>query len=674
MSDGRRPCPSRAGPGVRELLVPASASAAQHVVDDDRRGVPERRVHRDRRRGRRGGAAVTRSPSATAAYLRGRRRGRARPRSRSTSRSTLRGAGAGRGLRRADGRPRRRGAEPARRGRQHHLRRRRSTRDISGITVFGANRHVEAGVAYLNADGKVSSVEIVDLVRRRAVRRRHRRRLLRLGQRGRPRCARSTLEDSLVEGYDAAGVVVDAALANGTSRTSSATFGLFALLNGNRVTGAGARRRDRRPGRLPRPQPRQHGGDRERVHRQLRRGHRRAELDQHVADALQPQQHPAQPDRLPPRGGVRRLHAGPGPHEPLPARRDRRTGGARRWARRPTTSPAAATRPAARSPRRSGCTATAGCPTRPTASTSGDFLTRPAPVPTPLGAFHDAQPTVSITAPAPGTKLGAGRAGDDHGDRSDDIGVHDVTFLRGDQVLAVDARRRTRATYTPQGEEAWTAQSIVAMATDSRGQSGGDAVSVGASDDAAPTSSCCRPERRAGGGYALYRDRRPTTAASGRSRSSSTASSVCVDRHGAVHAARSPRSSCRAAASTVVAIATDTAGQTSTDIGDAAAARPAQAARAERCSADAGRRERVRRRPAPAARAGSSDRDGCARQGRGDAAPARRGRRPRAGASSDRDCRYDATLRGAGATAAIASTARFLGNDVLRPVSAEPSG
>ena len=219
MTDGRRPCRVALAVGVR------AADRTRERVRRPARGrrrparVPERGLHRDRRRGRRGGAGDTISvcdgeyyegasgPGATALTI--------------DKPLTLRGAGAGRvyvgpsatspppspNLRDAGG---------------NIISVVGVDADLSGMTIHGAGRHVEAGVAYLNADGSGQE--------RRDRRPRARpgsstgvdgRRLLRLGQRGRRACVPSRCEDSLVEGYARRGrVVVDAALADGTSRTA----------------------------------------------------------------------------------------------------------------------------------------------------------------------------------------------------------------------------------------------------------------------------------------------------------------------------------------------------------------------------------------------------------------------------------------------------------------------
>ena len=539
--------------------------------------------------------------------------------------------------------------------------------DLSGMTIHGAGRHVEAGVAYLNADGKVSSVEIVDLVRP-------------AGQfdggtgvgyfawgNEADNLRSVTLEDSLIEGYDAAGVVVDAALADGTSRTSSAT-GLFALLTGNRVTGAGA------GGGVA-------GQDGYRV---LNRASTvaienaftdNADAGIDVQNSISTSQTRFNINSIQ-RNRVGFRHEAVFAVCPLdPGRTNRyRLDALQNWWGSPQ-GPSTDDTPGRGDPVSGSLTSPTGCnpatPVVPDATDRVDFrdyLQRPAPVPTPLGRFHDAQPTVAITAPAAGTKLTPGTPVTIAANAADDIGVHDVTFLRGGQVLAVDREAPYTATYTPQGEEAWSAQSIVAVATDSRGQSTGAAVSVGASDDGAPSIELARPDRLGGGTYALS-----ATAGDDRGVKQVTffldGEVACVDATAPYTCIVEPEF-VPGGRLGIVAIAEDTAGQTSTDIRTLKLPdriRP----RGLTLRADLWRRTvtadgRLRLPD------GVDDRDGC--RGKVLVTVRRRGEIvDRDRVKVGRDCRYDAELKlRDGGRHRV--TARFLGNDVLRPVAADPIG
>ena len=660
MIDRRRSRRTALALACLSLLAPASASAAQHVVDDDRMECPSA-----------GFTAIADAIAAAApgdtvsvcdgAYL----EGAAGPGATALTIDkplTLRGAGAGRVYVGPAGDLA--AAAPDAHDAAGNIISVVGVRaDISGLTIHGAGRHVEAGVAYLNADGKVSSVEIVDLVRP-------------AGQfdgvtgvgylawGGEADRLRSvTLEDSLIEGYDAAGAVVDAAPAAGGSRTSS-SFGVFALLTGNRITGAGA------GGGIA-------GQD---GYRLLNRASTvaienaftdNADAGIDVQNSISTSQtrfniNSIQRNRV----GFR--------HEAAfaictqdPGRTNRyRLDAVQNWwgsPAGPSTDDVAGRGDAVSGTLAAptGCTATTGTPDTTDRLDFRRYLQRPAPVPTPLGKFQDAQPTVAITAPAAGTKLVAGTPVTITADAADDIGVREVTFLRGDQVLAVDREAPYAATYTPQGEEAWSAQSIVAVATDSRGQSTAAAVSVGASDDAGPVVALDRPIRD-GYGYFLA-----ATATDDRGVAQVTffvdGERECVDTT-APYTCRVSPDFVPGGKLSVVAIATDTAGQTGTDLRSLRF--PDRIwPRELTLRADLSRRTveaagRLRLPP------GVDDRDGC----RGRVVVTLRRRDVIVGRKRvklDRDCRYDAALKVRN-DGRHRVTARFQGNDILRPASANP--
>lgn len=535
--------------------------------------------------------------------------------------------------------------------------------DISGITVFGSNRHVEAGVHYLNSDGKVSSVEIVDMVRPGMY----------TGVTGvgffawgnEANDLRSvTVEDSLVENYDAAGIVVDAALENGSTRASSST-GLFALLTGNRVSGAGAGAGIA-------------GQDGYRVLNRVSTvavenaftDNSDAGIDvQNSANTSQTRFNLNNIQRN--RVGFR--------HEAAftictndPGRTSKyRLDAVQNWWGSPL-GPSTDDVPGRGDPASGNLAAPTGC-TAPTglADTTDrvdfrEFLLRPSPVPTPLTRFVDRQPTVDITGPAVGTTLSPYTPVQVTASAADDIGVHDVTFLRGDEVLAVDTQAPYEVVYTPDEAQAWTNQSIVAVVTDSRGQTGGDAIALGSNDDAPPYVELLHPTRENDGAFRLYalsdddRDVAKVTFFVDGER-------ACVDRRPPYQCKIFPEFIPRDRL-TVVAIATDSAGQTSTDIRRFRLPNKLKPkglslhadASNSRVFAD-GRLKLPRT---------VDDRDGC--DGRVEVEVRRGGEVVESDrVRLDRDCEYAVALK-VRRDGRYRVTARFLGNDLLRPISAEP--
>lgn len=657
MSIGRRPGRALLAMACASLLAPASASAAQHVVDDDKDECPS--------------AGFTSIAAAVAAaqpndtisvcdgtYYEG-TAGAGASALTIDKPLTIKGAGAGRvyvgpaGDLAAD-------APQLRDAAGNVISVVGTEANLSGMTIFGANRHVEAGVAYVNADGVVSSVEIVDLVRSGQYG----------GQTGVGFVAAGneadnlrsvTLKDSLIEGYDAAGIVVDGALGDGTTRPSS-SLGVFALVSGNRVMGAGAGA----------------GVAGQDGYRLLNRAstvavenaftdNSDAGID--VANSAATSQtrfnaNTIQRNRIgfrhvapfavcptdPGRVGAYRLDAvqnwwgsplGPSTDD-VPGRGDAVSGN--------LAAPA-------------GCTDATGLANTTDRVDFREFLTRPAPVPTPLREFQDLQPGVTITAPAEGTTLVPGEAVSITATASDDIGINSVTFLRGDQVLAVDREAPYTASYTPQGDEAYSAQSITAVATDSRGQTAADSVSVGAGDDAAPTIELLETERLKNG-YELY-----AIADDDRGVEKVTfyldGEQECVVREAPYSCRVKPRFVPRDRL-TIIAIATDTAGQTSTALGTLRLPRKLKPKGLSLRTDTRGRNVYASGRLRLPA--GIRNRDGC--EGRVEVALRRPGGRvvERERVRLDRSCEYLARLRGErGRTYRI--KARFLGNELLRPKS-----
>ncbi len=661
MTDGRRPFRVALALACAALIVPASASAAQHVVDDDRRECPS--------------AGFTAIADAVAAAAPGDvvsvcdgvyREGGSGPGATALTIDkplTLRGAGAGKvfvgptgDLAAAAPNLRDAGGNVVSVVGVERV-------DISGITVFGDNRHVEAGIAYLNADGAVRSVRIVNLVRRGQYDGATGVGFFAWGNEA-ARLRSVALQDSLVEGYDAAGVVVDAALADGTTRASS-SFGLFALVNGNRVTGGGA------GGGIG-------GQDGYRV---LNRAstvavenaftdNSDAGIDvQNSANTSQTRfnLNAIQRNRI----GFRHEAAFP-VCTTDPGRQNRyRLDAVQNWwgsPLGPSTDDVAGRGDAVSG----SLLAPVGCdPATPGVAETTDrvdfrfFLTRPAPIPAPLSEFRDAQPTVEITAPAPGTQLAPGTPVTITATASDDIGVQKVTFLRGDQVLAVDTTAPYSATFTPQGDEVYAAQSIVAIATDSAGQSTADATTVGAGRDHAPAVELL-PAVPAGRGYdltALATDDRGVRQVS----FFLDGERVCIDTTAPYTCRITPRFVPRDRLS-LIAVAEDTAGQTSTAIDTLELPRRLDP-RGLGLQVDV-RGARVLAEGRLRLPGGVGPRDGC--EGRVEVTLRRRGEVvDRERVRLDRDCRYDATLRSED-DGRHRVTAVFEGNDLLRRISAEP--
>ena len=313
------------------------------------------------------------------------------------------------------------------------------------------------------------------------------------------------LSDSLIENYDAAGVVADAALANGTSRTSGA-FGLFALLEGNRVSGAGGGA----------------GVAGQDGYRLLNRATTVA-IENHFTDnsdaGIDVQNSISSSQTRFNRNNIQRNRIG-FRHEAAfavctqdPGRTNKyRLDAIENWwgsPMGPSTDDVAGRGDVASGNLAApiGCTATAGTPDTTDRVDFRRFLGRPAPISAQLSEFRDAQPTVEITAPAAGADLDDGEPLAITATAGDDIGVHSVKFYRGDTLLGEDKVAPYTASWTPAGDDAWTTQSITAIATDSAGQTGADAVAVGGEDDAAPFVELLRPTQRAQR-LAALRDRR----------------------------------------------------------------------------------------------------------------------------------------------------------------------
>jgi Bacterial Ig domain len=533
--------------------------------------------------------------------------------------------------------------------------------NISGVTVWGGNRHVEAGIGYYNSDGRTASVEIVDLVRTGQY----------TGTTGAGFVAAGneaavlrsvTLEDSLVEGYDSAGIVVDGALAGGATRPNG-TFGIFALITGNRVTGAGSGA----------------GIAGQDGYRFLNRA-TSITIENTITDnsdaGIDVQNSTNNSQTRFNRNNLQGNRVG-FRHQTAfavcptdPGRQNTyRMDAMESWWGSPL-GPSTDDVPGRGVPVSGNLAGQTGCGTAPGLADTTErvdfrgYLTRPAPVQAPFTRFVDAQPTVNLTAPADGTRLAPGVPVAIAADAADDIGIQSVTFLRGDQVLAVDTTAPYTASYTPTGDEVWSAQSIVAIATDSRGQTAGDATSVGGAEDGAPTIELLDPDRLENGGWELFAiagdDRgvdRVTFFVDGEQ--------ACVRRE-APYTCRIRPDFVPRDRLTIVAIATDSTGQTSTALQTIRQPRKLKP-KGMSLKVD-GRRDRVIADGRLRLPNGVSERDGC--DGRVEVTLHRNGNRVgRERVELNRDCEYIARID-VRRDGRYRVRAKFLGNDLLRTVSA----
>ena len=509
MKIGRRPRRTVLALACATLLAPASAQAAQHVVDDDKLECPSA-----------GFTSISAAVAAAAAgdtisvcdgtYYEG--AGGAGTSSLTIDKAlTIKGAGANKVFVGPSGDIA--AATPNLRDAAGSIIAVTAGRtNISGVTIFGANRNVEAGVTYLNADGAVSSVEIVDIVRSGMYTGTSGAGFVVLGNEA-DRLRNVELQDSIIDGYDAAGVILDATLANGGLRANS-TFGVNGLVTGNRITGAG-------------------GGGGISGQDGLRVTNRAVAvaIENHITDNSDAgvdvlnstnssqqrfNRNNIQRNRIGMRHEAIWGTCGPTTGQPGLPNRYRLDALENWWGSPmgPSTDDVIGRGDAV-----SGdSTVNAGCAAPPTNPGQTDrvdfrgFLGRPAPIDAQLNLFRDSQPTVSITAPAAGADLDDGEPLAITANAADDIGVHSVKFYRGDtrarrrQDRAVhgvlDARGRRR-----RGRPSRSPRSPPTR----RGQTGADAVAVGGEDDAAPFVELLRPTKEATAGSCT---RSPTTTAS----------------------------------------------------------------------------------------------------------------------------------------------------------------
>ncbi len=192
------------------------------------------------------------------------------------------------------------------------------------------------------------------------------------------------------------------------------------------------------------------------------------------------------------------------------------------------------------------------------------------------GNEPDAAPTVNITSPADGATVTPGTAVTINATATDDIGVSSVTFRKGNMVLATDSTDPFSATFTPSAAEAGTSQVITATATDSKGQTTTTAISVrvaGAAttppvvtpEDRPPTVSITGPRKLRVGKKATLK----ATATDDKGVTDVTfyvgAKKVCKDTTSPYSCSFTPKKK-NVGKVALIAIATDTSGQTATDI------------------------------------------------------------------------------------------------------------
>jgi hypothetical protein len=187
-----------------------------------------------------------------------------------------------------------------------------------------------------------------------------------------------------------------------------------------------------------------------------------------------------------------------------------------------------------------------------------EFLTVPAPLDVPLNEWRDGQPNVALEVDGATLRATAG----------DDIGLRSVTFMRGEQVLAVD----TQAPYETPWSSDGTTQTLLAIAEDSRGQTTTAATAFAATpqpappvvvEDLAPTLALSAPATGRGTFTASV------NAADDRGVASVTfllgTREVCKDTTAPYTCAISARGS-EVGRQTLTAIVTDGAGQTATSL------------------------------------------------------------------------------------------------------------
>lgn len=381
--------------------------------------------------------------------------------------------------------------------------------DISGITVFGGGVAVDAGVNFHESNGSLVSVEVVDVIPAAG-----------LGSTDggigvvvhnappdppNPLPVPNptgllksvTIRDSVVEGYNKAGIVVDATRPDGTPVDGAALplRGAFAAIVNNTVTGAGTQ------GAIAQDGIRFSGGSTGViVENGVRDNH--FQLDRTASAGVRFDQSSSTSQT---RVNLNALQGnGTGLANAPRTGTTYRIDAIRNWWGSPL-GPSAADAPGRGDPV-SGTLAGGGTtPNRTESVDFGEFLTVPAPLDVPLNEWRDGQPNVALDV-----------AGDLEltSQASDDIGIRSVTFMNGDEVIGVDHQAPYAATWEPDEALEGTAQVVLAVAEDSRGQTSvaAKAVAIGnlpqpepepepqplqptAAEDAAPRVTLSAPTR-----------------------------------------------------------------------------------------------------------------------------------------------------------------------------------
>lgn len=348
--------------------------------------------------------------------------------------------------------------------------------DISGITVYGNRVAVDAGVSFTDAGGSLVSSEVVDIVQPEGTALGNGRYGVTDGGVG---VAAShgplatdpahletvTIRDSLIEGYNKAGIVLDSRQPDGTPQASTSR-GVWGVISGNRITGAGQQRAIAQDGI------------------RVLNGNGAVILENSIADNLYPADKTLS-------AGVRfdqsrgtsqtRINLntiqGNGSglvNTPVTGTNAFQIDAVQNWWGS-QLGPSTDTQ-LDRGDYVNGTLSTTQV-NRTNLVNFSDLLVRPAAVTQPFSELTDAQPTVTLASNASGD-VAPGTAVALTATAADDIGVREVTFWRGDAKLATDSRAPYGATWTPEDAQDGTAQAITAVVTDSRGQTNAHSVAI----------------------------------------------------------------------------------------------------------------------------------------------------------------------------------------------------
>lgn len=538
---------------------------------------------------------------------------------------------------------------------------------IEGVTVFGRNVHLEAGIAFVGSDGAVRSSEIVDLVQSAGPGREG---VYGASQSGVGIVATGPDEavlrnvdivDSIVEGYNAAGVIVDAARPDGMPQPSSSR-GIFAQMSGNRITGGG------RLNEVAQDGVRILNGasavlvengiadnfyvpDRTRSAAVRYENSRTTSQTRFNLNSLQGNG----------RGLVNVAVTGTCPNTC-------RADALQNWWGSPfgpSTDGEANLGDPVNGTRDTAVDPATGQPFARTQFVDyRDFLTRPAPLTAPLSQYVDRPPTAALEAPAdasPGQPVALTAAA------SDDVGVREVSFLRGGSVIGVDRQAPYEASFTPTPDQAGSSQSIVAVATDSRGQTATASRSLrvaGPAEDRPPTVRINAPASvRGGGSFDVTADAADDLGATSVAFFLGTRR-VCVDTTAPYSCRIEPRG-VDVGRRTLMAVATDAAGQTATA---AAAVRVGKFRPRSVTTSARAKGKRITLSGRVSRPGGVTASDAC----RGRVSVTVKRGKTTVGSRNvrvSRSCRFSARMR-VSRSGRYRITARFLGNDVLQARSA----